>query len=96
MECPHCKAPLVPRHYHGYYDSFSCWTCKCQAIPESTRIVGGYYGDEPDDPGDISALTLREDIQTHGVEHDEHEGETSSVVLSDEVDGHESAANQIG
>ncbi len=96
MNCPHCQALLVPRHYHGYYDSFSCWTCKCHVIPESTRIVGGYYGDDPgpDDPGDITAQSLCEDIQTYGINnHDEYEGETAGGILPDEADRDEHRAD---
>ena len=40
--CPYCKATMEPENYEGYYDSFSCWTCDCEKIPNAEKTYGEY------------------------------------------------------
>jgi len=40
--CPYCNAEMKPFDYHGYYDSFVGWECKCTEIPGAEKQFGQY------------------------------------------------------
>ena len=42
--CPHCSTEMEPRHFVGYYESFSFWECGCESIPAATVAAGSYSG----------------------------------------------------
>jgi transposase-like protein len=40
--CPFCKSEMSPIYFHGYYESFPMWECKCEEIPGSEVSRGAY------------------------------------------------------
>jgi len=40
--CPYCKATMEPENFEGYYDSFACWVCDCEKLPDAPKTYGNY------------------------------------------------------
>ena len=40
--CPYCKTIMSPQYFVGYYDSFPCWTCECDKLPDAEEVRGAY------------------------------------------------------
>ena len=40
--CPYCKTAMRPQYFTGYYDSFPCWACECDKLPDAEEVRGAY------------------------------------------------------
>lgn len=41
--CPYCLAEMKAINYHGYYDSFSMWECRCEKFEKPDGDAYGQY-----------------------------------------------------
>lgn len=40
--CPHCETRMIPTEYHGYYEQFVYWSCRCRALQPEKSWNGAY------------------------------------------------------